>query len=279
MSVEIVDHELQAIYKTAIEVAEKAGQLIRDAFNKEKCITLKSSPADLVTETDQAVEKHVYEMIKAKFPNHKFIGEETVAETGQKCELTDEPTWIIDPVDGTTNFVHRVQEVAFSLGVTINKKTMIGIVNVPVKNEMFTAQLGQGAFLNGVRLETNTVTEMKNSLGIVEAGSSRDPDIVKAKIENMHSLVTNTHGIRSYGSAAINCCHVAAGRGDFYVEYGIHIWDYVAGALIAQEAGATVIDPEGGELDLLHRRMLCACTSELASQIIPKLTHLDMGFD
>ncbi|XP_005097043.1 inositol monophosphatase 2 [Aplysia californica] len=279
MPVDVPDKEVQAIYDLALEVARKAGVLIREAFVKEKSVETKDSEADLVTETDQAVEKFVHDMIKAKYPDHKFIGEETFAETGQKCELTDEPTWIIDPIDGTTNFVHRVQEVSFSLGVTINKKPVIGIVYAPVKEEMFTARLGQGAFCNDQRLKANSITELKKSLGIVEGGSARDPAVVQDKITNIHSILKNCHGFRAYGSCAINLCHVAAGRGDFYVEYGVHIWDFIAGVLIAQEAGASVCDPEGGELSLLRRRLLCACTPELIVQIPPILTHLDMGSD
>jgi len=279
MSYELLDHELQEIYASALDVAKKAGVIIKEAFTKEKKVETKACDIDLVTETDQAVEKHVFEIIQTKYPNHKFIGEETSSTTGQKCELTDAPTWIVDPVDGTSNFVHSIQETAFSLGITVNKKPVIGIVYVPVKDELFSALIGQGAFLNGQRLHTSSVKDLKKSMGIMEAGTIKDSEVLKDKIDNIHSVVMNCHGVRSYGSCAVNLCHIAAGRGDFYVEYGVHIWDYVAGALIAQEAGATVRDPEGGELNLLRRRVLAACTEELANQIPSILKHLDFGTD
>ncbi|XP_059178075.1 inositol monophosphatase 2-like [Physella acuta] len=273
------EKELDEFYETALEVAKQAGQMIRNAFDKEKHVDTKMNAADLVTETDQAVETLVHSLIKAKFPNHKFIGEETTASTGRKCEFTDDPTWIIDPVDGTTNFVHSIPEVSFSLAVTVNKKVVIGIVYVPVKEELFTARLGQGAFLNGRKLSANKITDLGKAVVIMEGGSSRDPQVVNDKVKNIQSMITRSHGVRAYGSAALNLSHVAAGRGDAYVEYGIHIWDFLAGALIASEAGAVVLDPTGSELDYLHCRILCACTLDLAKQISASLVHLDMGYD
>ncbi|BFZ19747.1 hypothetical protein BsWGS_22786 [Bradybaena similaris] len=271
--------ELQEIYNTALEVASRAGQVIKEAFLKEKMVDTKISQADLVTETDKAVEILVHELITAKFPNHKFIGEETTAATGERCKLTDDPTWIIDPIDGTTNFVHSIPEVAFSLGVTVGKKPVVGVVYIPMKEELFTARLGHGAYLNGKKLHTNKIQELKKAVVIMEGGSSRDAAVVNDKIKNIHTVVTHSHGIRSYGSAALNLSYVAAGRGDAYVEYGVHIWDFIAGALIATEAGAVAQDPTGGPLDYLHCRVLCACTPELAAELSSVLTHLDMGYD
>ncbi|KAH9502391.1 Inositol monophosphatase 2 [Bulinus truncatus] len=275
----ITEVELDQLYETALELAAKAGQMIRDAFWKEKTVDTKSSYADLVTETDQAVESTVKSMIKSKYPNHKFIGEETTSADGNTCVLTDEATWIIDPIDGTTNFVHKIPEVTFSLGLTLNKKVVIGVVYAPVKEELFTARLNKGSYMNGKKLSVNSTTDLSKAVIIMEGGSSKGLEIVDTKIKNIHSMVTNSHGVRAYGSAALNLSHVAAGRGDAYVEYGIHIWDFIAGALIAREAGATVLDPTGSELDYLHRRILCACTPELAKEISTKLIHLDMGFD
>ncbi|CAL1537139.1 unnamed protein product [Lymnaea stagnalis] len=273
------ENDYQEMYDLALDLAKQAGQMIKDAFDKEKLVDTKLSAADLVTETDQAVEKLVKILIKAKFPNHKFIGEESTSETGEKCEFTNDPTWIIDPVDGTTNFVHSIPEVSFSLGVTVNKIPVIGVVYIPMKEELFTARQGQGAFLNGRKLSANGTKDLSKSVVIMEGGSSRDPGIVDAKIKNIHSMVTNSHGVRAYGSAALNLSYIAAGRGDAYVEYGIHVWDFIAGALIAREAGAVVTDPTGSELDYMHRRVLCACTAELGKQISSLLVHLDMGWD
>ncbi|KAK3792124.1 hypothetical protein RRG08_055387 [Elysia crispata] len=271
--------DLEEMYAVAISVAREAGQIIRDAFDKEKEVDTKQSAADLVTESDQAVEKMVNSRILGKFPNHRFIGEETTAVSGEKHQLTDEPTWIIDPIDGTTNFVNSIQEVSFSLGIMVNKKAVIGVVYAPIKDEMFTARLGKGAYLNGKKLKASKITDLKQAVIITEGGSSRDIKVVEDKVKNIHTLITHTRGIRSYGSAAINLCHVAAGRGQGYIEYGIHIWDFIAGALIASEAGAVVLDPTGCDLDPLRRRILCACSAEVAKGLSQILTHLDMGSD
>ncbi|RUS86899.1 hypothetical protein EGW08_005304 [Elysia chlorotica] len=273
------ESDLEEMFTLAVSVAKEAGQIIRDAFDKEKEVDTKLSAADLVTESDQAVEKIVNTRIMEKFPTHRFIGEETTSESGEKHELTDDPTWIIDPIDGTTNFVNRIQEVSFSLGIMVNKKTVIGVVYAPIKDEMFTARLGKGAYLNGMKLQASKITDLKQAVIITEGGSSRDAKEVEDKVKNIHALITHTRGIRAYGSAAVNLCHVAAGRGQGYVEYGIHIWDFIAGALIAKEAGAVVLDPTGCDLDPLRRRILCACSPEVAKGLSQILTHLDMGCD
>lgn len=279
MPVEISEHEIEEFFSIAVDVAKKAGQMIKDAFLQDKNINTKTNPADLVTATDQAVEKCSFTFLREKYPNHKFIGEETTSETGAQLELTDDPTWIIDPVDGTTNFVHCIPEVCFSLGVTINKQPVIGVVYLPVLDKLYTAQKGKGAFLNGEKLTASKQTDLSKAVVITEAGTSRDAQVVQTKINNFHRLVSASHGIRCYGSAAYNLCRIAQGAGDAYVEYGVHIWDFVAGGLIATEAGAVTIDPTGKEFDLLSRRILAASTAMLASQISQLLDHLDMGRD
>ncbi|XP_076449070.1 inositol monophosphatase 1-like [Babylonia areolata] len=279
MPVEVPDHQLKEYYDVALDAAKKAGKMILEAFKKEKQVDTKSCAADLVTATDQAVEKMAFTFIRGKYPQHKFIGEESTAESGTKLELTDDPTWIIDPIDGTTNFVHSIPEVCFSLGITVNKEPVIGIVYLPVRDLMYTAQKGRGAFLNGEKLSASGQTDLKKAVVICEGGSSRGEEVVKKLVENMHRLISASHGIRCYGSAAYNLCRVAQGCGDAYVEYGIHIWDFIAGMLIAREAGAVICDPTGGEIDVMNRRILAAATPSLVPQLSSLLVHLDMGRD
>ncbi|KAL8559430.1 hypothetical protein ACOMHN_045227 [Nucella lapillus] len=280
MPVEVLDHQLKEYYSVAVDVAKKAGEMIREAFRKEKKVEVKSCAMDLVTLTDQAVETMAFTFIRQKYPDHKFIGEESTAGAGDNhLELTDHPTWIIDPIDGTTNFVHGIPEMCFSLGVTVNKQPVIAVVYVPVLDQMYTAQKGQGAFLNGEKLASTAQTDLKQAIVIFEGGSSRDEDVVQKKVENIHRLLKTAHGFRSYGSAAINLCRLAQGYGDAYVEYGLHIWDFVAGMLIAEEAGAVIQDPTGEKVDLMSRRVLAAATPSLASQLANLLVHLDMGRD
>ncbi|XP_053414388.1 inositol monophosphatase 1 isoform X2 [Nycticebus coucang] len=138
----------------AVTLARQAGEVVCEAIKNEKNVMLKSSPADLVTVTDQKVEKMLISSIKEKYPSHSFIGEESVA-AGEKCVLTDNPTWIIDPIDGTTNFVHRFPFVAVSIGFVVNKKIEFGVVYSCVEDKMYTARKGKGAFCNGQKLQVS----------------------------------------------------------------------------------------------------------------------------
>ncbi|ESO95084.1 hypothetical protein LOTGIDRAFT_178401 [Lottia gigantea] len=279
MPVEVLEHELEDIYNTAVELARKAGEAIREAFYKEKNVEIKQSAADLVTETDQAVEKMIQDLIMKKYPHHKFIGEETVSADGSACSLTDDFTWIIDPVDGTTNFVHSIPEVAFSCGILVNKQVVIGVIYVPILDQMYTAKKGQGSFVNGKKLSVSSVKELKSAAIIMEGGSSRDPDVLSTKINNIHSVLKSCHGIRAYGSAAINLCKVASGMYEAYVEFGIHCWDIVAGMLILQEAGGVNKDTTGEEIDIMRRRIIGANCENIITEIASKLTQIDVGRD
>ncbi|KAG9347755.1 hypothetical protein JZ751_003769 [Albula glossodonta] len=141
----------------AVAVARKAGAVIRDALQNEVKIMCKSSSVDLVTKTDQKVEQLIIASVKEKFPDHSFIGEESVA-AGQPCILTDNPTWIIDPVDGTTNFVHGFPFVAVSIGFAVKKELEFGVVYSCVEDKMYTGRKGKGAFCDGEKLQVSDQT-------------------------------------------------------------------------------------------------------------------------
>uniref|UniRef100_K1PBF9 Inositol-1-monophosphatase n=1 Tax=Magallana gigas TaxID=29159 RepID=K1PBF9_MAGGI len=214
-------------------------EVVKDAFYKEKDQKTKESYADIVTETDQAVEKLIISLLQEKYPTHRFIGEESTAE-GKKVEWTDAPTWIIDPIDGTANFVHSIPQTCVCIGLSINKQ---------------------------------------KSVVITEAGNSRDPQILATKMSNVHRVVEASHGVRMIGSAAVNLCMVASGSGEAYYEYGIHIWDFAAAGIIFTEAGGLLLDPAGGEVDFLSRRVMGACNQEIADQLSPLLNHIEFERD
>ncbi|XP_036775326.2 inositol monophosphatase 1 isoform X2 [Manis pentadactyla] len=138
----------------AVTLARQAGEVVREALKNEMNVMVKSSPVDLVTATDQKVENMLISSIKEKYPSHSFIGEESVA-AGEKSVLTDNPTWIIDPIDGTTNFVHRFPFVAVSIGFVVNKKMEFGVVYSCVEDKMYTGRKGKGAFCNGQKLQVS----------------------------------------------------------------------------------------------------------------------------
>ncbi|XP_025025142.1 inositol monophosphatase 1 isoform X2 [Python bivittatus] len=144
----------------AVALARKAGEIIREALTEDVTVMIKSSPADLVTVTDQKVENMIISSIKEKYPSHSFIGEESVA-AGAGSILTDNPTWIIDPIDGTTNFVHRFPFVAVSIGFVVKKQMEFGIVYSCVEDKMYTGRKGKGAFCNGQKLQVSKQQELE----------------------------------------------------------------------------------------------------------------------
>lgn len=172
----------------------KIFQLIREkSSNRNKSVEIKSSDIDLVTETDQQVEKLLIDGLSKQFPDHKFIGEESVSG-GAKCNLTDAPTWIIDPIDGTMNFVHNFPHSCVSIALFVNQIPEIGIVYNPSLSQLFTARKGKGAFLNGKPITVSGKTELSESLIMLEFGTSRDPEKSKIVLENQKILMPKVHG-------------------------------------------------------------------------------------
>lgn len=265
-------------FEAACEVATQAGKEIRDAFAKKKKVLTKTTFADLVTETDTKVEDMIIGFLRKKFPTHSFIGEESAVH-GCHFTLTNNPTWIIDPVDGTTNFVHTFPKVSISIALLVNKKTEIGVVYNPIMEELYTARAGQGAFCNGTKLQVTDVEGLGSALIIGEFGSSRDVSHIDAKFKSFRAIIEKAHGIRAQGSAAINMCTVASGQADAYWEFGIHAWDIAAGDLIVREAGGVVLSTDCSPLDIMHRRVLCAATRKLADSIASLLCPLDLESD
>ncbi|XP_031440135.1 inositol monophosphatase 1-like [Clupea harengus] len=255
----------------AIVVARKAGAVIRDALQNEVKIMTKSSSVDLVTKTDQRVERIIIDSVKEKFPKHSFIGEESVA-AGEPCILTDNPTWIVDPVDGTTNFVHGFPFVAVSIGFAVNKELEFGVVYSCLEDKMYSARKGKGAFCDGEKLQVSDQTDMRKTMIISELGSNREPEKVSKIFSTMQRILCiPVHGIRGSGTAATNMCMVASGAVEAFFEIGIHCWDIAAGAVIVTEAGGVLMDVDGGPFDLMSRRMVSANNKTIADRIVKEI--------
>uniref|UniRef100_A0A1B0GN75 Inositol-1-monophosphatase n=1 Tax=Phlebotomus papatasi TaxID=29031 RepID=A0A1B0GN75_PHLPP len=266
------DRDWDLCFETINKLVDEAGKIIASRNSGAKTISEKTDDIDLLTETDQQVEKLLTENLHAKFPSHKFIGEEAFGE-GNKSQLTDDPTWIIDPVDGTMNFVHSFPQSCVSVGLWVNKSPELAIVFNPVFNQKFTARRGQGAYYNGQKIHVSGEKNIKKALITTEFGTSRDPDKVRVTLENLAKVVPAVHGIRVTGSAALNMCMVAQGAADLNYEFGPHAWDMAAGDLIVREAGGVTMDPSGGPLDIMSRRVLAASSQELAEDFIKLLTQ------
>ncbi|KAF9999142.1 hypothetical protein BGZ80_004433 [Entomortierella chlamydospora] len=273
--------DLESYLQFAIHLAKLAGPVILEGFNsrfspeRSALLVKKGNTADLVTEWDQKVEKMVRAEIAEKMKGHLFIGEETVA-AGEECGLTDAPTWIVDPIDGTTNFVHGFPFVTISVGLAINQEPVVGVIYNPILNQLFTAAKGQGAYLSkidedprshGKRLPLSyphrplPLPSLSMALVAGEYGSDRKADVIDPKVKSMRNLsarepsslapgraVGHAHGIRCLGSATANLMAVAQGQMDVYWEVGCWEWDVCAGIIIVREAGGIVVDGCGRQV-------------------------------
>ncbi|KAJ3674310.1 hypothetical protein LUZ60_004926 [Juncus effusus] len=245
---------LEEMLGVAVEAAKLAGDIIHKGFYRTKHVEHKGL-VDLVTETDKACEDLIFSHLKKHYPTHKLIGEETSSVFGTD-ELTDQPTWIVDPLDGTTNFVHGFPFVCVSIGLTINKIPTIGVVYNPILNELFTGVRGNGAFLNGSPIKASSQDQLVKALLVTEAGTARDTKTVDETTDRINKLLLKVRSVRMCGSLAMNMCGIACGRLDLCYEIGFGgPWDIAAGVVIVQEAGGLVFDPDGGQLDLMARRM------------------------
>ncbi|XP_050213132.1 inositol-phosphate phosphatase [Mercurialis annua] len=245
---------LSEFLQTAVDAAKRAGQIISKGFYLTKHVEHKGQ-VDLVTETDKSCEDLIFNHLKQHFPTHKFIGEETTAACGI-TELTDEPTWIVDPLDGTTNFVHGFPFVCVSIGLTIGKVPTVGVVYNPIMDELFTGIQGKGAFFNGKPIKVSSKSELVSALLATEVGTKRDKATVDATTNRINSMLFKVRSLRMSGSCALNLCGVACGRLDLFYETGFGgPWDVAAGVLIVKEAGGLVFDPSGKDFDITSQRV------------------------
>ncbi|KAL0675603.1 hypothetical protein Bca4012_003584 [Brassica carinata] len=249
---------LDQFLAAAIDAAQKAGEVIRKGFYETKHVEHKGQ-VDLVTETDKKCEELVFNHLKQLFPNHKFIGEETTAANGVS-ELTDEPTWIVDPVDGTTNFVHGFPFVCVSIGLTIGKVPVVGVVFNPIMDESRDF-VGQDEN-NVLFFVVSTQSELVTALLLAEAGVKRDKATLDDATNRINSLLTKVRNIRICGSCALDLCSVACGRADIFyeIEFG-GPWDVAAGVVIVREAGGLIFDPSGKDLDITSQRIAASNAS------------------
>jgi len=255
----------------ALRIAKSAGAMISEAFSQSKTVETKSNFRDLVTKTDKEVEEFVFDELRKEFPSHDFIGEESV----DQIHLTKSPTWIVDPIDGTVNFVHGIPHLCISIAFLIGRETRVAVVFNPLSNDLYWAEKGQGAFHNGQKIQVSGNECLSNSIVICDVWAAKEEAKIRCTLDNMRALVNEVRSFRSFGSAVLNMCFVARGISDACLEYGIHCWDMAAAILIVDEAGGVVMDPTGGVFDLLRRRVLVCSSTPLARHIVPLLSHVE----
>jgi myo-inositol-1(or 4)-monophosphatase len=227
------------------ELARSAGAILREGYNKEHNIKYKGE-IDLVTEADHASETYLLKEINSRFPDGHIFAEESGEIQGK-----NEDVWYIDPLDGTVNYAHHVPVFCVSIAFASNGTLQLGAVYDPLLNELFSAERGKGAFLNGKSIHASKTTELKKSLLVT--GFPYDTwSTPRNNFDYFVKLAKMTQGVRRLGSAALDGCYVAAGRFDGFWELSLKPWDVAAAALIAEEAGAQVTSVDGNKDYLAH---------------------------
>jgi myo-inositol-1(or 4)-monophosphatase len=238
---------LPTYLETSIEIAREAGALLMEYFGKVS-YELKGE-FDLVTEADRASERLVIQRLRAHFPTHSIVAEE-----GGGSEQDSEYRWYVDPVDGTTNFAHGFPVFNVTLALEKAGELVAGVVFDPTRQEVFAAERGGGAFLNGKRIRVSTVNRLEDSL--VATGFPSRKRHQNVNVYFYYELAMLTHGVRRAGSAAIDLAYVACGRLDAFWEFGLHSWDMAAGILLIEEAGGVCSDMRGGKMRLDNPHLL-----------------------
>ncbi|RLU19635.1 hypothetical protein DMN91_008192 [Ooceraea biroi] len=206
----------------------------------------------------------------------RFIGEETASYCNCLPTLTDAPTWIIDPIDGTTNFVHSFPHTCVSIALAVNKELQIGIVYNPILEQLFTARRGHGVFFNEKPITSSNVEELEQSLLCLEASYATIENIRDIILGRLEAFVSIAHGIRTMGSAALTLCHVAMGAVEGYHSDNLMPWDVAAGVLIVREAGGVVIDTNGGEFNIMSPKLVAVGNSTLAKELVKLIKYADL---
>jgi myo-inositol-1(or 4)-monophosphatase len=259
---------MHPMLNTAVTAARRAGALInRASFDIGKLTITSKRPRDFVSEVDRAAEEEIIRILRKAYPDHAILAEESGAHAAPKGE--SEYQWIIDPLDGTTNFLHGLPQYCVSIGLLHRGIPSQAVVFDPTRNELFTASRGRGAFLNDTRIRCSKTIKLGDAL-IGTGFPFRELKHLKVYIAMFEEMTRQCAGVRRPGSAALDLCYVGCGRYDGFWEIGLSPWDMAAGALIVRESGALIGDLDGGEDYLASGRVL-AGTPKIYAQMISLL--------
>jgi myo-inositol-1(or 4)-monophosphatase len=257
-------HPMLAI---AVKAARRAGNIInRGARDLDRLTVTAKGPKDFVSEVDRAAEAAIVDIIHATYPDHAILAEEG---TAKDANASADHMWIIDPLDGTTNFLHGFPQYCVSIALQHKGQITQGVVYDPVRNDLFTATRGRGAFLNDHRMRVSRRQHLKDCL-IGTGFPFRDGSDLDAYVKMMRSMMAETAGLRRPGAAALDLAYVAAGYTDGFWEVGLNAWDVAAGSLLIVEAGGLVGDLEG-ESDYLYSGEVIAGNPRIFAQMVTLL--------
>jgi len=241
---------MHPMLNTAVKAARRAGKVIMRYANQLDRLTIESKGRnDFVSQVDREAEAEIIEVIRRAYPGHAFLAE----ETGRRGD--GEFLWIIDPLDGTTNYLHGYPQYAVSIGLHHQGKPSQAVVFDPLKNELYTASRGAGAQLNDRRMRVSGVTQFSNAL-LATGFPFRDMEHLEVFIDTFRAVLPQVSGVRRAGSASLDLAHVACGRLDGFWEFGLSPWDMAAGCLLVEEAGGLVGDFAGGKSQIETGRVV-----------------------
>ena len=246
------DHFQQHL-KVATVAAARSAEILAGHLGKTRP-RQKSAPQDFVTQADVDAEEAIVSTIQRDFPNDAFLRE----EGGATGNSSSDNLWIIDPLDGTTNFAHGIPQFCTSIAYVEQGRPVVGVIHDPCRNEVFAAVRGQGATMNGSPIHCSATDNINQAIIATGFYYDRGEMMTKTLAAIQRLFETNIHGIRRFGGAALDQCWVACGRFDGFFEYQLAAWDYAAGWLIAEESGARVVDRDGHPLRVRSNSLIAA---------------------
>ncbi|HEX2098512.1 MAG TPA: inositol monophosphatase family protein [Rubrobacteraceae bacterium] len=253
--------------EVAIAAAEAAGEVLRSGFGQQQEVRYKGE-TDLVTEADERAEQAIEEILRGAFPEYGILAEESGELAGE-----GEARWIVDPLDGTTNYAHELPIFAASVALERAGEVVVGVVYDPMAQEIYAAERGSGATLNGQPIEVSDTDELIQAL--LASSFSSDREDISASLDLFGKFADRTQGVRQLGASALDLCYVAAGRLDGCYERGFSAWDVAAGILILEEAGGRATDYQGDEFDLQSQEVV-ASNGPLQASLV-SVTSGDLG--
>ncbi len=259
---------MHPMLNTAIKAARKGAAVItRATFDLDRVTSTEKQHNDFVTDVDTAAEQAIIEVLQKAYPDHAFLAE----ESGASANLHDdsENVWIIDPLDGTTNFMHGFGQYCISIALQQRGIITNSLVYDPVRNDLFTATKGAGAYLNDKRIRVTKHDRIANAL--IGTGHAAGPRALDEYLKMYAIMGERCQGLRCAGSAALDLANVAAGRIDGFYEKGLKPWDIAAGALLITESGG-IVGEFSGESDYLHKGDIIAASPKVFGQMVALLT-------
>jgi myo-inositol-1(or 4)-monophosphatase len=259
----------------AVNCASKAGEWIKSKMGSVTQLDTKYSMHDLVTEMDKGAERMIRNLIGTHFPQHSFLGEEGVepgpeaSAKALKDKSDSEYLWIVDPIDGTTNYVHGFPFFSVSIALAYRGQVIVGVVYDPSRDELFVAERGKGAYVHGRKMQVSNEKTLSQSL--LATGLPADHHVaLPANLKEIQALAPKVRNLRIAGSAALHLAYVAAGRVSGFWEHNLSSWDIAAGSLLVEEAGGRLSDMNGDDYHIGVRNILAsngAIHDELLSEL------------